>query len=224
MAAHDFASPEFEPCRVYEGEEAEARLRELQLSVDVLGQAIEAGDTARGQCGPFHPAQCRGHRLWGDTIASLRELTINSGFSWSPDSSDRLESTHNTDLDVAVTVMGGDQRTGQRGRAPRVRRRRGPVTRDRVVHNAFAGSVLFSLPGDRPDGAAPPELWILLLHCDEEAIRCELSRPVGFDEHGRVARWAERILLPSVPSAGGVDPIGIDDDDDDEPFGVTPRK
>ena len=224
MLHDDARSPRYEPCKVYEDAQAQMRLRDLQLTVELLGRAVDVGDAGRGACTLFHPRQSPGHRLWSDTVASLRELTILTGPQWEPDRSDGLETVYNNELGFAVAVMGGDQHTGQRGRTPSVRRKRGPATRDRVVHNASATLPLFSLPGQRPDDAAPPELWALLLHCDEEAIRCELSRPVGFDEHERVARWAERILLPSVPSTGGVVPISIDEGDDDEPFGITARK
>lgn len=219
------ASPQYEPCRTYSGQEADARLLALQLRSDLLRQAIEAGDNGRATCGPFHPHQSSGHRLWGDTVAMLRELTVATGPQWAPDTTDRFDTARNSDLDVVVAVMGGDQRTGQPGRAPQVRRKRGPATRSRVVRNASATMPLFPLRGDRSDDSLP-ELWILLMYCNEEAIQCELSRPVGFNEHERVARWAERILLAAVPSSGGVLSFDFEDDgsDDDEPFGVAARK
>lgn len=219
------ADPLYEPCQVHEGEQASARLHELRLDPAILRQAVEAGDNGRGACGPFHPDQSRGHRLWGDTVAALRELTVASAAGWAADKSDRFDTARNDALGIVVAVMGADHRTGQRGPAPRVRRKRGPATRARVVHNANITAPLFTMPGARAPEAPPelPELWVLLLHCDEEAIRCELSRPVGFDERGRVARWAERILLTAVPSSGGVLAIDDDDDDDDEPFGVVAR-
>ena len=67
-------------------------------------------------------------------------------------------------------------------------------------------------------GDEGPLTWFLLLHRAGSEVRCELSLPSQISADGRITRWQERIMLPSIPLDGTeveiVAPVGPDLDID----------
>src|SRR3546814_20310676 len=61
-----------------------------------------------------------------------------------------------------------------------------------------------------------PLTWFLLIHRAATEVRCELSLPSQISPDGRITRWQERIMLPSIPLDGAeiaiVPPAGPDFD------------
>src|SRR3546814_14292905 len=86
----------------------------------------------------------------------------------------------------------------------------------------FPYTTLFrSLPvPDMPHvrGDDGPLTWFLLIHRAATEVRCELSLPSQISPDGRITRWQERIMLPSIPLDGAeieiVAPEGPDFDID----------
>jgi hypothetical protein len=218
------SSPDEIPRKIYSGDDADARLARMGLSVATLHGAAEDGDEGRQQWTLYHPQQSKGHRMWSDTVAGLRRRCIALNAGWRIDRTGNFETVASAGNRMFVAVVGGDEFTGWRGhKAPRVRRKRGPETTRRVELNMKYGMQPLPLQGDSspvPDEAdtstAGSETWFFLIRATDDWLYMELSRPIGLNGTGYVADWSERILLPQLPITGGVTPIDDDDDDDDD--------
>ncbi len=143
---------------------------------------------------------------------------------WKLDRTNNLETVVNTRLRVAIAVMGGDEFTGHRGaKLPRVRRKRGPATHARVRQNRDWMPRLFEMPGDGDEDLDLSSLpvWLLLVRATDEELYVELSLPTEVNASGYVTGWGERILLPKIPTTGGVTPI--EEGDDDTGFAVVAK-
>src|SRR3546814_20008010 len=96
--------------------------------------------------------------------------------------------------------------------------------RSTLTDTLFPYTTLFrsrDLPGpDMPHvrGDDGPLTWFLLIHRAATEVRCELSLPSQISPDGRITRWQERIMLPSIPLDGAeieiVAPEGPDFDID----------
>lgn len=210
---------------LYEGTRAVRRLERLGLTVELLCGAAARGDDARQQCTIFHPAQSKGHRMWSDTTAALREGCLALTDGWRIDRANNFETVAHAGRALAIAVVGGDEFTGWRGhKDPKVRRKRGPMTTKRVLDNYLGMEPLFpikSLLGEL-DEPASWQTWFLMIRATDDALWLELSQPVGLDHAGYVSEWSERILLPRLAVSGGVTPID-DEGEDDEPFTISKK-
>ena len=218
----------YQPARqvIHEGAASERRLHDLGLSVDVLQGAVLDGDEGRQACTPFHPRQAGGQRMWSDTTAGLRARCLRLDAGWSIDRTNNFETTANSGRGIAIAVMGGDEFTGYRGsREPRVKRKRGPVTRERVKVNFRGMEPLFRMDVGGPPSSEPEawHTWLLLVRATEDWQYLELSEPIGLNDSGQVDEWSERILIPRLAISGGVTPIADDEDEDDIPFMVVEK-
>ena len=211
--------------RIYEGTSAAARLQEIGLTVELLSGAASRGDDGRQECTIFHPLQSKGHRMWSDTTAALREACLGLAAGWKIDRTNNFETVAQSERGIAVAVVGGDEYTGWRGdKDPKVRRKRGPITTQRVRDNYLGMEPLFSMKtapasDDLPDSW---QTWFFLIRATDEALWLELSHPIGLDNSGHVSTWSERIILPKLPVSGGVTPIPEDGEGED-PFTISKR-
>lgn len=211
--------------QIHHGAAADQRLRQLGLAADIMLGAARAGDLGRQECTVLHPRQSAGHRMWSDTTAALRGGCMALQAGWRPDRANNFETVVHPDRGIAIAVAGGDEFTGWRGtKDPRVNRKRGPMTIQRVNDNFRGMEPLFALSGPTHVAGAerttPWTTWFFLIRATPEELWLELSQPIGLDRAGYVSEWTERILLPTLPVQGGVTPLPDDDDDDEEPFTV----
>ena len=187
----------------------------------MLQRAIEVGDTKRQQLSQrVYPSTYRGVAMWGETLAELRRQCLRRRDDWDIGSSSHFATVYCPKRNIAIAVAGGDAAVGADSqRAPRLTRKRGDKTTQRVQHNAhelYVQGVLFDAPEITkklpPDEAC--QTWYLLVHPTSKEVRLELSCPTSIDGDGIVSGWHERILLPPVPISGAIAPISPDDDDD----------
>lgn len=178
----------------HSGPAAEARLRQLAVpgSAPVV-DAVRDGAAGYRATTPLHPSGYGGHRMWGETVNSLR--TGLAAHGWDREVISGVDLTVNRSNGVAIIVAAGDGGTGDDRSNPQFR-----YDHPGVISQIVAGHLdnLFNSSSSRPDW----EIWFLL-HCVSVAsVRAELSRPTGIGRAGWVTGWLERVFLPSQPFAG----------------------
>ncbi len=202
--------------------DADARLSEMGLSVEKIQTSVTRGDDARGRVSArFYPRNFPGVTMWAETLASLRRELLKTRQGWRIGQTGNYETVYSAKRGLAFAVVAGDKYTGTDGeRDPRLTRKRGPKTKERVERNA--AYVQLALELDLPVLAEeiPADeacsTWFLVIFADEDEIRIEVSLPVEVRKDGLVGEWVERIIIGSVPSSGAVAPIEPDEDDDDD--------
>jgi hypothetical protein len=131
-----------------------------------------------------------------------------------------LPLTVNESGTIAITVSTADDSTGKPDVSPCTNSAKGPKTIGAIVQNQQL--LLFEETSVEVRRAISENInspqratWILLMHRDLVAgqVRCELSRPIGMSEDGRVDGWAERVILSPTPFDTSLVTVG----DDSEP-------
>jgi hypothetical protein len=218
------AAPSPQYRRIVPPEEADQRLADFGMTVAIIRQSIEDGDSARRQVmQPVYPSTFPGVTMWADTLASWRKQMLKRQDGYEIGKTRGYETIYSMKRGVAFAVVAGDCYTGIDGaRDPRPTREKGVTTTERVGRNREASAVdgtpgvqgvLIELPKKElpPDEAC--ETWFLLIHPTEDEVRIELSRPVLM-QGGLVVGYSERILLSPVPISGAVAPIAPGDGED----------
>lgn len=182
-----------EPAKSFERpDEVAARLRKLQLSEDVLRNAVSRGVAERRSCSPLLPPGFPGVTQWAYTHLALRELLIPSG--WKPDNA-RNFCTIGNSRGVGVTVATGNDRTGIPGRPdPATKYPKGPGAAAAIEDNQLC--LLPNLMETAP--TRPLQTWYLLVATGTDGVRFELSFPSAMADDGRIATWSERIFMPPL--------------------------
>ena len=171
---------------VSSGVDAELRLLELGLSLDVLEECLSDGSSAYRSTTADHPTSYAGLRMWAETTASLRRnLAL---LDWESEDVSNVPLVVNRTSGRALIVTAGDGAAGDERYRPQVRYERRDIIQ-RLVNGELDS--LFR-PGRRPDW----EVWFLLHNVSHYSMSAELARPTGVSSDGLVSDWAERILLP----------------------------
>lgn len=173
---------------------AEVRLRQLGIpGSPVLVDAVRDGASGYRATTTDHPLGYGGHRMWGETVNSIRHGLRSRG--WERQVIDGVDLTVSRSTGVGIIVAAGDGSTGDDRFRPHFR-----YDHPGVISQIVAGGLdtLFDCPAERPTW----EVWFLLHHVSAASVRAELSRPTGIGHAGRVTGWLERILLPEQPFVG----------------------
>jgi hypothetical protein len=197
----------------------------MGLSVAKIHNSVTTGDDARGRVSlRYYPRNFPGITMWAETLAALRRELLKARQGWRIGQTGNYETVYSEDRRLAFAVVAGDRFTGIDGdRPPRLTRKRGPKTKERVDRNAKYQQLAFEIDLPVLASELPPDeactTWFLVIHADDDHIRMEVSLPVDAKD-GIVGEWVERILIDAVPTSGAVAPIepGEDDDDDGEPM------
>lgn len=177
-----------------EPEDVDRRLGEMELTRDILLDAVGSGLLARLECTPNHPITAAGYGAWSQTVCRLRELLLPLG--WVPSNAANQGLTVNERLVITLNVAGGDASTGVESLTPSTRSRHGASMASAVAANS---GWLFE-----EEDPTLVELgrgsWLLLAYWDraKRLVRLELSRPVKWGEDERPVGYSERILLPDI--------------------------
>jgi hypothetical protein len=185
--------------KVYAGlAESTSRLHELDVTPDVLRDAVRWGMGYAFECTQYDPASLPGTLAWGRTVRGLRERLVPQG--WKPDNERNYPTVIHQDQMHAIGTASGDAHTGRADRTPATRTEKGPATRKAIAETQRSfWEVAKEFP--RPRVGAGMQTWLLLYYFDELAqeIRAELSLPAEMDDNGYVRKWRERVILPSIP-------------------------
>lgn len=180
----------------HETAEVADRLALLDLSADLLRDAVAMGEAARNSCTENDAISTPGFLAWSRTLRGLRELLAPMG--WSKEVDRGFETTVAPNGKFAVAVATGDEATGRISGSPKTRHPKGSSTAAAIAQNQLS---LF----DESEPIAPRVAtvvervtWFLLIARGVDEVRCELSLPKAIGDDGRVESWAERIVLASV--------------------------
>jgi hypothetical protein len=133
-----------------------------------------------------------------DAVAALREGLLPLGWTRSDEKNYAL--VVHPDGSMAINIASGDAGTGIPTASVSNRAPKGVSTADAISVNQVQLELDLPVP-DMPHvrGDEGPLTWFLLLHRSNEEVRCELSLPSQLSSDGRITRWQERIMLPSIP-------------------------
>jgi hypothetical protein len=140
-------------------------------------------------------------------------------FGWGLLISEMVQPVIHPDGAMAINVATADAGTGIPAANVSNKAPKGVSTADAISVNQVQLELDLPVP-DMPHvrGEEGPLTWFLLLHRAAAEVRCELSLPSQISPDGRITRWQERIMLPSIPLDGAevkiVVPAGPDLDID----------
>lgn len=191
----------------------EERLAQMELTEEVLVEALRLAHVHAARLTENHPRIYPGLVMWAEVVASLRNLLRPMG--WHRPDSSVYELVINGYDTLGIAVASGDEGTGVEAGHPSNKSPKGRYTLKAVDANRQADMFAEMLP---PQSAPPPELetWVLLHHFDpkRKERRIELSRPSDMDLDGKIIEWSERIILT---------PLSFDDDFDEIILPETPN-
>ena len=204
-------------CSVYfEPNDVKDRLAEMGLSEDPLLHAVRRWYLSWVSFTVNHPPFGIGIAAWMEAVAALREKLLPIGWTRSDDKNYALV-IHPDEL-LAINVATGDAGTGIPNANVSNKAPKGISTTDAISVNQIQLELELPVPDIPQCGEDGPLTWFLLLHRAATELRCELSLPSQISSDGRITRWQERIILPSIPLDGAeieiVTPEGADFDID----------
>lgn len=179
---------------IYEGPQASVKLRELGLTENDIIMAVEAAEIERRSCSLLEPSVAPGFKAWVAGFRTLAELITPRGFAKTETKG--LPRLLNPETSIAIAVVTGDSGTGLMSENSRSKTPRGAqsvffVRSNETQLNLFPGSSYQAAPDETEEIT-----WWLLIYSDGDAVRAELSLPVGLGEDNRLSVWEERIMIP----------------------------
>lgn len=177
-----------------EVEDIHSRLKQLNLTVAALLEAVQQGYLARTALTANHPRVFFGCAMQAQTVAALRDGLRPLG--WFKSDQGNYELTINQDANSAIAVTTGDDGTGLAHLNPSNKCPKGTNTADAIAVNNQLDLFAELLPP--PEEKTGFTTWILLIHVATKEIRAELSLPSNISNK-KIKSWKERIILPTLP-------------------------
>jgi len=176
-----------------EPQSVEERLAQMELTQEVLVEAVGLAHVYVARLTENHPRIYPGLVMWAEVVASLRNLLRPMG--WHRPDSSVYEVVINAEDTLGIAVASGDEATGNPDATPSNKSPKGRYTVMAVDANRQADMFADMLPTKVPTSEL--ETWFLLHHFDakKKERRIELSRPFDMDADGKIIEWSERIIL-----------------------------
>jgi hypothetical protein len=187
---------------VVEFEHVQSRLAELELTEDILREALTLAHSYAARCTSNHPRIYPGLVMWAETIKALRDLLRSEG--WHSQDEGTYDRVIRADGAIGIAVASGNEAVGLPDMEPTNKSPKGRNTVEAVETNRqlelFPMPVVESDEPEKKDG----ETWLLLHYYDARKgeRRAELSRPRDIDDDGRISAWYERIILAPLSIDG----------------------
>lgn len=202
-------------------DEASAYLAQMDIDVEDIRYAVEAGEVAAGNITRHHPVNGAGLSRWMHVVGGVRErLALHK--TWHGENPRNRPVSAHTKLPFKLSTVGGDAATGvaEHASGPMAARRKGVGTAEAVTQTIplFAVEALRQPSLLSGDGSAPPAgNWFLVYHRAENGVRMEVSKPAGFDpEQGQFTGWVVRVILRDwEPPAAARRPLDVGGQDVD---------
>ncbi|WP_043680414.1 hypothetical protein [Nocardia vulneris] len=187
---------------------------------DVMA-AISTGDTWAGNMTKHHPITAAGLIRWIYVVGTLRERLARTK-RWIEDDTLNRPVSQRKDGMYSLSVVGGNEATGigDHSTGPFAARRRGPATEQAIVNGTVPLITVQSLRGRSEDDGdlrnePPSGPWFLLYYRDTDAVRMEISLPLGFSD-GQFTGWKVRVILDEWrPDSGSARPHDVGGQDVD---------
>src|SRR5262249_26520522 len=100
------------------------------LTVEVIEQAIKAGEIARDSCTKNDPPSTPGFVAWSVTVRTFRDLLIPQG--WERNDDQNFSTVISPDKDYAIAISTGNDGTGDETKEPNTKYPRGAATQAAV--------------------------------------------------------------------------------------------
>lgn len=179
------------------------RLALLNLTVEDVHGALEAGMHRRANVGETAPRNHRGVVMWGAVVERFREGLKGQG--WTLDDRNNLPRIVNPNNTISISVLTGTETTGEGvGMTIDLPRGRGPESR-RTIDNGLHTPDFFDAEWEEAAkelqqasarGVDGPAAWWLVFFVDGKRVRAEVSRPLRFVKGDRGAECSERVFVP----------------------------
>lgn len=193
--------------------DARRRLMELNVSVEALIKAVQAGHVARLNCTDNDPPFIPGTEAWRMVVRTLRDELLPLG--WRKDDPSNYSLVINDSSEINIVVASADEFTCRWPGMPRTKSLKGLFTEAAVLKNSLEGDLFPDTIVAQLRRAATVlnfKTYMLLININDEQCRAELSLPSAFDDQ-TVTGWAERIFIP-IPGVDGGVPQEVDDTPD----------
>ncbi|MEV6430099.1 hypothetical protein [Nocardia sp. NPDC051463] len=185
---------------VIEPPDAASYLSHMGIMVPDIAAAIEAGDTWAGNMTKHHPITAAGLMRWIHVVGTMRERLAVTKLWTGADPKNRPISQRK-DGAFTLSVVGGNEVTGiiDHPSGPSAARRRGRATEE-AVNGTVPLITVQALRGGAGDhdsdlrNQPPHGPWFLVYHRDTDAVRVEVSLPLGFKD-GQFTGWKVRVVL-----------------------------
>jgi hypothetical protein len=191
-------------------------LAEMGLSLELLEDAVRAGEELRDSCTPNDPSSAPGYFSYAHTTRRLAELLVPLG--WSRRDVANLALIVSPSEALAIVVSTGDEGTGAHYRQVKSKYPKGPATAMVVERNRqldlFQPNPLPDEGLEEPDDGRPFTTWMLLRRRVGDTVFWELSLPCQVGEDGRVDEWVRRIVFQSISLTPRIDDDGGDSGDE----------
>jgi len=201
--------------QLFEGADAETRLRSLGLDCRSLLTVVRVGENARAEATPHDPLNAGALDAYRYRVRAFRDRYAPDG--WIVDHEGGVEKTWAPSREHVVITRAGDDGVGVRTAIPQPKSKPGTEVRSIVESAQLLLNPDWDIPPRHDEGDPAPEYatWILLVARRGDIVRSELSSPVGLSDDDTVLGWHERILLPEIDlgsfdSVQHVAPIDVD--------------
>ena len=176
---------------VYTDNEAENRLKEINIKNQHLQDACLAGLLQKNNCNENNTKGGPGFIQWDETIRSLRELSIEDG--WTRYQQNHLEGIISENSKTIILPSSGNLSTGNPNQTPINKNPKGYRT-IQIIEKVAQGNLFTGYPDQSDD--VYNELFILLYYCTDQKLKMELSKPLQITRQGKIVAWQERIIIP----------------------------
>lgn len=173
------------------------------LSASVLLSVVERGILARNQVNSLMPITTLGYWVWANMVGSIREALIPLG--WKSILEHGLEKVVSSERMIAIVCKSAVQGVGDLECKLKTRGGSGPVVKQLADDNLTIqlpllddGLIEFQL--DEHLDENPIEIWMLIYQIDKEnnEVRAELAKPIGYDVHDSLDEWEKRFIIGSI--------------------------
>lgn len=175
------------------------KLDQLKLTETALREAVRQGLMHRARLTKNHPRIYPGLVMWGEIVAALGDQL--RPLEWERQDVGSFAITVNEEVGISISVLSGDEATGNPYAHPSNRSKKGRNTVEAIEANRQIDMFEDLLEDAKAEAADKNETWVLMHHTDwpKREIRVELSRPFDIGEDGKISEWSERIFLGAIP-------------------------
>ncbi|GAD85347.1 hypothetical protein [Nocardia asteroides] len=180
--------------------DAAAYLRQMDIDVAHIVEAIQTGEIQAANLTEHHPPTGAGLTRWIHVVGRLRYLLADTN-RWEGRNHRNRPFSVWPDHSYTLSTVGGNEATGiaDHPTGPMAANRKGKATAE-AVHSTLPLITVEALRAGAIEHvedwrSRPPQgAWFLLYYRDSESIRLEVSLPLGFDD-GQFTGWKVRVIL-----------------------------
>lgn len=189
----------------FKGLDAINKLREMELSYEILANAASNGYKMKKKKSKYAPPICKSISFWENTIVMLREQLIEKQ-GWHICDDYNLNRTISPKSDYSIVVSSGNANVGKNVN-PTTLNKKGQLSAAVVDVNNVVQLSLFPIQSSKTKKYNVERIphWFFLYYNDGNKIWLELSLPRQIGKDGRISSWFQRIILEPVEITSNID-------------------